>query len=113
MVAVDEGIKGYRDDSLEAVKSNQIVEDLPLLIISYQELYKWTMDKVVAQIGTSSNCTYCGVFRRQALEQGALNAKCNKIATGHNADDIAETVLMNLLRADVNRLQICVNATTG
>ena len=44
MLAVDEGIKGYRDDSLEAVKRNQKVEDLPLLIISYQELYGWTMD---------------------------------------------------------------------
>ena len=36
MVAVDEGIKGYRDDSLEAVKRNQKVEELELLIISYK-----------------------------------------------------------------------------
>lgn len=44
MLAIDEGIKGYRDDSLEAVKRNQQEEGLPLLILSYQELYGWTMD---------------------------------------------------------------------
>lgn len=67
MLAVDEGIKGYRDDSLEAVKRNQKEEDLPLLIVSYKELYGWTMDEVVKVIGRTNNCTYCGVFRRQAL----------------------------------------------
>lgn len=36
MLAIDEGIKGYRDDSLEAVKRNQKEEQLPLEILSYK-----------------------------------------------------------------------------
>jgi len=36
MLAIDEGIKGYRDDSLEAVKRNQKEEGLPLEILSYK-----------------------------------------------------------------------------
>jgi cytoplasmic tRNA 2-thiolation protein 1 len=61
--------EGYRDDSLETVKKNQKVYGLPLTIIPYKDLYDWTMDEVVSQIGLKNNCTYCGVFRRQALEK--------------------------------------------
>lgn len=53
------------------------------------------MDKVVGQVGKKNNCTYCGVFRRQALDRGAAGLGVDHIVTGHNADDIAETVLMN------------------
>lgn len=113
MLAIDEGIKGYRDDSLEAVKRNQKIEGMPLEILSYKELYGWTMDEIVKVIGQTNNCTYCGVFRRQALERGAVKLGCCKVVTGHNADDIAETVLMNMLRGDLNRLGICANAISG
>lgn len=72
------------------------------------------MDRVVEKVGRKNNCTgqtiflggelttfpyptgtYCGVFRRQALDRGAASLGIDHIVTGHNADDIAETVLMN------------------
>jgi tRNA(Ile)-lysidine synthase TilS/MesJ len=68
---------------------------MPLKILSYDELYGWTMDAIVSQIGKKNNCTFCGVFRRQALDRGAASLNVEHIVTGHNADDIAETVLMN------------------
>jgi hypothetical protein len=37
----------------------------------------------------------------------------DKIATGHNADDIAESVLLNFLRGDISRLGRCVSIITG
>ncbi|KAH9991428.1 hypothetical protein BJV77DRAFT_1116749 [Russula vinacea] len=66
LLSIDEGITGYRDDSLETVKRNQQQYDMPLKILSYDELYGWTMDRVVSTIGKKNNCTFCGVFRRQA-----------------------------------------------
>jgi cytoplasmic tRNA 2-thiolation protein 1 len=113
LLSIDEGITGYRDDSLETVKQNRDDYGLELKILSYQELYGWDMDRIVKQIGKTNNCTFCGVFRRQALDRGARMLEVDCVATGHNADDIAETVLMNILRGDVARLQRCTDIRTG
>ncbi|GKT98138.1 hypothetical protein FLAG1_04680 [Fusarium langsethiae] len=113
LLSVDEGIKGYRDDSLETVKRNAVQYDMPLEIVGYNELYGWTMDQVVETIGKKGNCTYCGVFRRQALDRGAKKLAIQHVITGHNADDVAETVLMNLLRGDMPRLSRSTSIVTG
>lgn len=103
---------GYRDDSLETVKRNRDDYEMELKILSYEELYGWSMDRIVGEIGKTNNCTFCGVFRRQALDRGARLLNVNSIATGHNADDIAETVIMNILRGDTARLSRCTNIKT-
>lgn len=113
LLSIDEGITGYRDDSLKTVESNREEYGIPLEVLSYKDLYGWSMDEIVAQIGRRNNCTFCGVFRRQALDRGAAKLGVNKMVTGHNADDIAETVLMNVLRGDIARLQRCTAITTG
>jgi len=113
LLSIDEGITGYRDDSLESVKRNEEEYGIPLTILSYKDLYGWTMDEIVRQVGRKNNCTFCGVFRRQALDRGAALLKCDVVVTGHNADDVAETVIMNLLRGDVARLQRCTSHITG
>lgn len=113
LLSVDEGITGYRDDSLKTVEQNRDEYELPLKILSYEELYGWSMDAIVQQIGLKNNCTFCGVFRRQALDRGAAMLKVDCVATGHNADDIAETVIMNILRGDIARLQRCTAIITA
>ncbi|KAF2626094.1 adenine nucleotide alpha hydrolases-like protein [Macroventuria anomochaeta] len=113
LLSIDEGIKGYRDDSLETVKRNAQQYDMSLTILGYAELYGWTMDQVVEQVGKKGNCTYCGVFRRQALDRGASRLGVKHVVTGHNADDVAETVLMNLLRGDLPRLSRTTSIVTS
>lgn len=53
------------------------------------------MDSIVQQTsndqGYTKACSYCGVLRRQALNIGAERTHADLIATGHNADDNAET----------------------
>lgn len=104
LLSIDEGIRGYREDSIRTVMDNATTYQLPLHILSYSDLFGWTMDEVVEQVGVRNSCTYCGVLRRQALERGAVQIGATVIATGHNADDNAETILMNILRADIPRL---------
>ena len=113
LLSIDEGIRDYRDDSLETVKRNALQYDMPLVIVGYDQLYGWTMDQIVAQVGKKNNCTYCGVFRRQALDRGAAQLNIRHVVTGHNADDVAETVMMNLLRGDLPRLSRTTSIVTA
>jgi cytoplasmic tRNA 2-thiolation protein 1 len=116
LLSIDEGITGYRDDSLKTVEQNAKDYQMPLKIVSYAELYGWTMDQVVERVGKKGkkgNCTYCGVFRRQALDRGAKILGIKHLVTGHNADDVAETILMNLLRGDLPRLARSTSIVTG
>lgn len=112
LLCIDEGIEGYRDKSIEAVIENQRLLGLELKILSYKEIFGTTMDEVVRKIGKKGNCMYCGVFRRQALEEAARIMNVDYIVTGHNADDMAETVLLNFLRGDISRLKRCTLSKT-
>lgn len=41
---------GYRDDSLKTVEQNKTDYDMPLEILSYKDLYGWSMDDIVKQV---------------------------------------------------------------
>ncbi|MDD5081569.1 MAG: tRNA 2-thiocytidine biosynthesis TtcA family protein [Candidatus Omnitrophota bacterium] len=47
--------------------------------------------------GDNNSCFWCAWNRRKKLFETARELGCNKIAFGHNLDDLAETMLLNLL----------------
>lgn len=61
LLSIDEGITGYRDDSLETVKRNQEQYGIPLKVLGYKELYGWSMDDIVAAVGRKNNCAYAAL----------------------------------------------------
>ena len=108
-VIVDEGIKGYRDEALDIAVSACEKLEVPHQIISFKELYGFTLDEMIFKVRDRGQteltaCAYCGVLRRKAINIGARQIKANKIATGHTLDDEVQTVLMNILRGDTARL---------
>ena len=44
-----------------------------------------------------NNCMICGIIKRWLLNKKARDLEADKIVTGHNLDDAAETFMMNLL----------------
>ena len=102
-VTVDEGIAGYRDDTIKAARA--IAEQLGIEqhIVSFREEYGYDLDEMVPGKKVAP-CTYCGVFRKNALNCAAKRLGADKVATGHNLDDEAQTIMMNYLKGDFERL---------
>lgn len=102
-ITVDEGINGYRDDTIRSAE--RIAEDLGIehKIVSFRDLYGFDLDEII-EGKEAAPCTYCGVFRKNALNRTAKRMSATKVATGHNLDDEAQSVLMNYMKGDIERL---------
>jgi uncharacterized protein (TIGR00269 family) len=103
-LTVDEGIAGYREDTITHAKWVCKTLSIPHKIISFKELFGWDLDEMISASGTIHACSVCGVFRRRALEVLAEREGVRTIATGHNQNDSAQTFLMNLFRADLKKM---------
>tara|TARA_Y100001960_G_scaffold93060_1_gene100233 strand:- start:84 stop:1103 length:1020 start_codon:yes stop_codon:yes gene_type:complete len=111
--SVDEGIDGYRAPSLEKAMELASSYGIRVETISYPELEFERMDEIVKMMPDLSTahkdadglkpCSYCGVFRRQGLNALAERVGADWMALGHNLDDTAQTILMNLQKGEVNR----------
>ncbi|MBQ70883.1 MAG: hypothetical protein CMA65_05270, partial [Euryarchaeota archaeon] len=109
---VDEGIEGYRPPSIDCAKELSERLGIQHETVTYPELSFIEMDEVVKRLpqatAKDSNaprmaCAYCGVFRRQGINHLAERVNADVIALGHNLDDMAQTVLMNVSNGDLER----------
>ena len=103
-ITIDEGIEGYRPESVEIVKRYCSDRGIEFLLSSFSERFDITMDEAAPLSGDSSPCTYCGVFRRNAMNDVARKLGATYLATGLNLDDTAQSIMMNFTRGDVERL---------
>lgn len=103
-VTVDEGIEGYRGSSLPLVAGMCDRLGLEHRIVSFKDMYGTTMDDIAAAAREQSACSYCGVLRRRAMNSAAREWGATHLVTGLNLDDTAQSILMNFVRGDVERL---------
>ncbi|MBS1263962.1 MAG: tRNA-5-methyluridine(54) 2-sulfurtransferase [Methanonatronarchaeales archaeon] len=103
-VCVHEGISPYRDRGVEAARVSAEAAGIELEVVRMDEELGISMEEVDGNELTT--CGYCGVFRRRVLNDAALEMGADWLATGHNLDDEAQTVLMNVLRGDGFRLSV-------
>ena len=105
-ITIDEGISGYRDESLKIVSDFCSGLGVQLSILSYSELFGTHMDEVMRLRPSTklTSCSVCGTFRRRAIDLAAEQLGANVIATAHNLDDEIQTFMINLFSGDVNRI---------
>ena len=103
-ITVDEGIASYRPEGIRSAESLCRGLGIEHRVARYEDHVGWGMDEVVAADPNAIPCSYCGVFRRNALNRAAREAGADFVATGLNLDDTAQSILMNVARGDVERL---------
>lgn len=108
-LTIDEGIKGYSKDSIELARNVTKKYKIKHIIISFEQIYGVTLDDLIESKlknkSSLSPCAICGILRRRALNYAANQANVTKIATAHNLDDEAQSIVMNLLRGDSKKFQ--------
>jgi len=103
-ITVDEGIASYRPAGIDFARRLCARLGIEHRVLTYQETSGHTMDDVVARDPEAIPCSYCGPFRRQALNRAAVDVAADYVATGLNLDDTAQSILMNVARGDVEKL---------
>lgn len=103
-ITIDEGIAGYRNRTLEVAKGECEKLCVPLKVISFREEFDSSLDALLRKKGEARSCSYCGVMRRHLLNKAAREMNADKLAIGHNSDDVAQTVMMNFMRNEPERL---------
>jgi|SRR5208337_869020 len=102
-VTVDEGISGYREETVRSADRLARTLGVEHRHVTFPDLFGDSLDAILRG-RESQACTICGILRKKALASAARDAGATKLATGHNLDDEAQSVLMNVLRGDLPRL---------
>lgn len=85
---------GFYDFNEKILKNNCKKADVELVIINEP------IKQIVFDERKEKNpCSLCANLRRGILNSTAKKYGCNKIALGHNEDDVLETFLMNIIYA--------------
>ena len=109
-ITIDEGIENYREEGLLFAKKH--VEELELEhhIYSFENDFGYGLDEILKILGERGKerefgaCSYCGILRRKILNKAAKDIGADVLVTAHNLEDEVETVLLNIIRGDIQRL---------
>lgn len=78
-------------------------QGIVLHVISIRDALGSTMCFIRSRIQAShkmNNCMICGVIKRSLLNKKVKELNATKIVTGHNLDDLSESVLMNVFNCN-------------
>jgi uncharacterized protein (TIGR00269 family) len=111
-LTIDEGIEGYREETMVAAGHLTRELGIPHRVRSFREIFGNDLDTLVRGREETA-CSICGTLRRRALNTLAREEGATKLATGHCMDDEAQSILMNFLRGDLERVAGCFPHEAG
>jgi uncharacterized protein (TIGR00269 family) len=91
------GIGGYSDRSHDAARAFAKHRGVRLLTVDLEQEHGFDVP-TAGRRGSRSTCAVCGLSKRYVFNRAALEGGFDVVATGHNLDDEAATLLGNTLR---------------
>ena len=91
------GIGKYSERSLQAARAFAAERKADLVEIDLRDAYGYDIP-TAGRSGSRSTCAVCGLSKRYVFNRAALDHGFEVVATGHNLDDEAATLLGNTLR---------------
>ena len=91
------GIGAYSTRSKEVSKAFAAEHGVELIVADLERDYGYDIP-TAGKKGSRSTCAVCGLSKRYVFNRAALEGGFDVVATGHNLDDEAATLLGNTLR---------------
>lgn len=93
---VDVGVPGFSETSRQIVHA--VAKALNIDVIEVRATEKYGIDTpTAAKITRKPACAVCGIIKRSGFDDAAREAGANKIATGHNLDDVLAYALKGFI----------------
>ena len=100
--------ESFRENALKYIKLLCKKMNIVHKVVTFKEHYGYTLSELWERALNRNirlmPCTICGVLRRKMINEIAKEENATRIVTGHNLDDEAQTIIMNVLRGDDIRL---------
>lgn len=107
-ITIDVGIKNYSDVNLKNLKNFCKKYKIKLNEYSLRKEFGYSVCYMIEALKgkniNMNNCAVCGSLRRSLLNKKARELKADKLVTGHNLDDEAQSILMNLFKNNMKTM---------
>ncbi len=101
-ITVDSHIGCYTQEKLENLRETCKKLSIRLHEIPFRKIFGASLcylrGKIRERGHSYRSCTICGVLRRYLLNKKARELKADRLVLGHNLDDEAQGILMNLMK---------------
>ncbi len=103
-ITIDAAIGNYTKQNLENLKQVCEKYNIKLNVVSFRDEFGMGLCYLRSLLKSNgyeySSCMLCGILKRYLLNQHSKKLKFDKLVTGHNLDDEAQSFTMNIFRND-------------
>jgi len=98
------GIPNYSDECEKLARELAKNLDIELIVIDAKKEYNISTIDFKSTRFKNKLCSPCGVIKRYLLNKASLEHGVNKLATGHNLDDLVEFLFKHYIHGDVEEI---------